>query len=72
MSTELSTARWVMTIEVRLKIHSPMYSKVEGLSASLKLDFKQSSSRAMSSFLKLASLSATHVQGGSEFSAISG
>jgi hypothetical protein len=29
-----STARWVMTIEVRLGIHLPMYSKANGPSAS--------------------------------------
>jgi hypothetical protein len=33
-SKESSTVRWVMTIEVKLKTHSPMYSKVDGLSAS--------------------------------------
>ena len=33
-STESSTARWVMTIEVRLKIHSPMHSMVDVFSVS--------------------------------------
>jgi hypothetical protein len=33
-STESSTARLVMTIEVRLKIHSPMHFKVDGFSVS--------------------------------------
>jgi hypothetical protein len=33
-SAESPTARWVMTIEVMLKIHSTKYSKVDDLSAS--------------------------------------
>jgi hypothetical protein len=33
-SIESSTAKWVMSIEVGLKVHSPMHSKVDGLSAS--------------------------------------
>ena len=33
-STETSKTRWVMNTEVRLKAHSPMHSKVDGLSAS--------------------------------------
>jgi hypothetical protein len=33
-STKSSTIRWVTAIEVRLKIHSTIHSKVDGLSAS--------------------------------------
>ena len=33
-STESSKAMWVMAIGVRLKIHSPMHPKADGLSVS--------------------------------------
>jgi hypothetical protein len=47
---------------VRLEINSPMHTKVVGLSASSKLNVKQSSLRRfMSSVLKLASCLATLV-----------
>jgi hypothetical protein len=64
--TESSTVRWLMTFKVRLKIHSPMHSKVDGLLASpSKLDAKQSSLiRVKSSVLSLASCPATLVAPG--------